>query len=209
MTKTLKSICWNCLKGVSSANSFVWLANEYNIFQEISSWQAEIQSVNITQVQVFIFQGLFSLKVKENRNFLLRKSVISIDFLTTAALWIIAVAVAIKVIIKGMRLDEKLYESPLNPLTTSVPHHIETSQLICSANQSTGFYMMGNNIRQWVKMTYHLVNSQHDFYGSFRRIFQNCRVYMDNVFLILLCNFIMLRSCNYVDPFSTSMANLR
>ena len=26
----------------------------------------------------------------------------------------------------------------------SVPHHIEISQLICSANQLTGFYMMGN-----------------------------------------------------------------
>ena len=31
-----------------------------------------------------------------------------------------------------------------NPLTTNVPHHIETSQLICNANQLTGFYMMGN-----------------------------------------------------------------
>ena len=30
-----------------------------------------------------------------------------------------------------------------NPLTTSVPHHIETSQLTCNANQLTGFYMMG------------------------------------------------------------------
>ena len=32
----------------------------------------------------------------------------------------------------------------INPLTTNVPHHIETSQLICSANQLTGFYMMEN-----------------------------------------------------------------
>ena len=32
----------------------------------------------------------------------------------------------------------------LNPLTTNVPHHIETSQLICNANQLIGFYMMGN-----------------------------------------------------------------
>ena len=32
----------------------------------------------------------------------------------------------------------------LNPLTTNVPHHIETSQLICNANQLTGSYMMGN-----------------------------------------------------------------
>ena len=32
----------------------------------------------------------------------------------------------------------------LNPLMTDAPHHIETSQLICRANQLTGFYMMGN-----------------------------------------------------------------
>ena len=31
-----------------------------------------------------------------------------------------------------------------NPLTTNVPHHIETSQLICIANQLAGFYMMEN-----------------------------------------------------------------
>ena len=31
-----------------------------------------------------------------------------------------------------------------NPLTTNVPHHIETSQLICNANQLTGSYMIGN-----------------------------------------------------------------
>ena len=30
------------------------------------------------------------------------------------------------------------------PLTTNVPHHIETSQLICHANEVTGFYMIGN-----------------------------------------------------------------
>ena len=32
----------------------------------------------------------------------------------------------------------------LNLLTTNVPHHIETSRLICRTNQLTGFYMMGN-----------------------------------------------------------------
>ena len=31
-----------------------------------------------------------------------------------------------------------------NPLTTNVPHHVETSQLICNINQLTGFYIMGN-----------------------------------------------------------------
>ena len=35
----------------------------------------------------------------------------------------------------------------VNPLTANVPHHIETSQLICNANQLTGFYMMMNIIR--------------------------------------------------------------
>ena len=32
----------------------------------------------------------------------------------------------------------------MNPLRTSVPHHIETSQLICNANQLPFFCMMGN-----------------------------------------------------------------
>ena len=36
------------------------------------------------------------------------------------------------------------YQETFNPLTTNVPHHIETSQLICIANQLAGFYMMGN-----------------------------------------------------------------
>ena len=35
--------------------------------------------------------------------------------------------------------------------TTNVPHHIETSQLICNPNQLTGFYMMKNTGRPWVK----------------------------------------------------------
>ena len=40
----------------------------------------------------------------------------------------------------------------VNPFTTNIPHHIETSQLICSADQLTGFYMMGNTVRSWVKL---------------------------------------------------------
>ena len=32
----------------------------------------------------------------------------------------------------------------INPLTTNVPHHTETSQLIYNANQLTDFYRMGN-----------------------------------------------------------------
>ena len=37
-----------------------------------------------------------------------------------------------------------------NPLTINVPHDIETSQLICIANQLIGSCMMGNLGRQWV-----------------------------------------------------------
>ena len=33
---------------------------------------------------------------------------------------------------------------PFNPLISNAPHHIETSQLIWTANQLTGFYMKGN-----------------------------------------------------------------
>ena len=40
--------------------------------------------------------------------------------------------------------------SVFNPLTTNVPHHIETSQLIYIANQLTGFYMMENIGHTWV-----------------------------------------------------------
>ena len=36
------------------------------------------------------------------------------------------------------------FKLPLNQFTTNVPHHIETSQLICIANQLTSFYMKGN-----------------------------------------------------------------
>ena len=45
----------------------------------------------------------------------------------------------------------KTYPAFINPLTTYVPHHIETSQLICIANWLAGFYMMGNTGRYCVK----------------------------------------------------------
>ena len=46
---------------------------------------------------------------------------------------------------EDVRLTDYFSEiEALNPLMTNVPHHIETSQLICNANQLTGFYMMGN-----------------------------------------------------------------
>ena len=39
----------------------------------------------------------------------------------------------------------------INSLTTNVPHHIETSHLICSANQLTGFYMLGTLVVNGLK----------------------------------------------------------
>ena len=39
---------------------------------------------------------------------------------------------------------QKLFYIFIDLLTTNVNHHIETSQLICNANQLTGFYMMRN-----------------------------------------------------------------
>ena len=45
---------------------------------------------------------------------------------------------------KGKKFVVKNFQPKFNPLTANVPHHIETSQLTCNANQLTGFYMMGS-----------------------------------------------------------------
>ena len=37
---------------------------------------------------------------------------------------------------------QRCFQHPVTPLTTIVPHYIETSQLIYNANQLTGLYMM-------------------------------------------------------------------
>ena len=47
-------------------------------------------------------------------------------------------------------LLEATISSLIDSLTTSVPYHLETSQLICNANQLTDFYMMDNIRRYWV-----------------------------------------------------------
>ena len=38
------------------------------------------------------------------------------------------------------------------PLTTSVPHHTETSQIICFATQLTGLYMIGTFVVNGLKL---------------------------------------------------------
>ena len=37
-----------------------------------------------------------------------------------------------------------------NPFQSSVAFHVETSHLICSTNQMTGFYMTSNTRLKWV-----------------------------------------------------------
>ena len=51
-----------------------------------------------------------------------------------------AVVISLSLILISM----KFYQILIKPLTTNVPHYIETSQLIWNANQLTSFYMMGN-----------------------------------------------------------------
>ena len=49
---------------------------------------------------------------------------------------------------------------PFNTLTINVPQYIETSQLISSANQLTGYYMMGKTDRSRVTREYPTQNVQ-------------------------------------------------
>ena len=42
------------------------------------------------------------------------------------------------------------YSGNGQPFNDQCSHHIETGQLICSANQLTGFYMMGILVVKWL-----------------------------------------------------------
>ena len=44
----------------------------------------------------------------------------------------------------GWAITNKCTTYFINVLTSNVPHHTETSQLILIANELTGLYMMGN-----------------------------------------------------------------
>ena len=44
-----------------------------------------------------------------------------------------------------MEILQFIINVELNPLTANVPHHVETSQVICNASQLTGFHVMGNS----------------------------------------------------------------
>ena len=62
-----------------------------------------------------------------------------------------------------------------NPLTTNVPHYIETSQSICIADQLSSFYMMGNigcSLVKYSKILFLLMT----------RGLEQCRNYLQNWF---------------------------
>ena len=61
--------------------------------------------------------------------------------------WILCLIYTNKLLISNSCVKHELNSNLkqfVNPLTTDVSHHIETSQLICNEYQLTDFYMMGN-----------------------------------------------------------------
>ena len=86
--------------------------------------------------------------MKKNYEQLLLKFLIK-PFLTNTAI----IPMFPSVLLQMLKILKKHYKKGNigNPLTTSVPHHTETSQFICWANQFTGFYMIGNIGCYWVK----------------------------------------------------------
>ena len=59
------------------------------------------------------------------------------------------------------------HERLTSPINDQCSHDIETSKLICNANQLTGLYVVGNIGRQWVEFCSHLAK---DFQGVFRNL---------------------------------------
>ena len=62
----------------------------------------------------------------------------------------------------------------INPLTTDIPHHIETSQLICIANQVTSFLydgehwsLMGSNLMVKPIWDYCCISHKNQSFGWF------------------------------------------
>ena len=53
-------------------------------------------------------------------------------------------------LVKSSKHDSRKY---FNPAQSSVAFHIETSHLIYTANQVTGFYMKCNSGLKWVNFT--------------------------------------------------------
>ena len=60
-------------------------------------------------------------------------------------------------------LSFTLRDSP-NPLTTNVPYHVDTSQLICNANHLTGFYVDAAKIVKGFYLFTTFTNKLHHIY---------------------------------------------
>ena len=51
------------------------------------------------------------------------------------------------------------------------PYHMETSPLICSANQRTGFYMTGTSIMKELTIQKLVINSVHEkFFSGYTKV---------------------------------------
>ena len=48
-------------------------------------------------------------------------------------------------------LQKSNYQESINTFRSSVAFHVEISHLICTINQTTGFYMKYNSALKWVK----------------------------------------------------------
>ena len=62
----------------------------------------------------------------------------------------------------------------LNPLTTNIPNHIETSQLIYPDNQFTGFYMRDALVVKGLRKKNKALNTQETLFAS---AFVACQYY--------------------------------
>ena len=83
-------------------------------------------------------------KVSEVQKSIKQASLLELQFPDVPFIWSFLAHVKPIEIVEGRKGRKVVNFISLNPLTTSVPHHIETSQFIRRENQLTDFYMMGN-----------------------------------------------------------------
>ena len=100
--------------GTTSMTSFWFFIDNFEMFASLRSMCSKLTKKKHNDVYICIFLCIFWISLQFFKT-----------FSSTAFLF----------------LTLKIYL--LKPLTTNVPNYIETSQLICSANQLNGFYMTG------------------------------------------------------------------
>ena len=107
----------------------------YNVrrpYKERSFWEGMMTIfITISLVKTFIFRNIEDKSLKEQSE----KSM-SNEGLSTERKSILRLNLSKPGMIRA--------EIQFNPLKTNAPHHTDSSQLICNANQLNDFYMMGN-----------------------------------------------------------------